>query len=153
MTVRLVHEGLPSDITPYRLKLLLRRARIALGLSKGAVEYLVFAIENCQPSDFQNGGICAIWHSLERLATLFGVSKRQINRIEAELVEAGLIKRTYPERKSRYGDRVDGVIKRASLTKYKGLRNSRTRMGKKSYRTHLGQIFGSVASLAMKMVI
>lgn len=114
MTVRLVHEGLPSDITPYRLKLLLRRARIALGLSKGAVEYLVFAIENCQPSDFQNGGICAIWHSLERLATLFRLSKRQINRIEAELVEAGLIKRTYPERKSRYGDRVDGVIKRAA---------------------------------------
>lgn len=114
MSVQLVHEGLPSDITPYRLKLLLRQARIALGLSKGAVEYLVFAIENCQPSDFQNGRICAIWHSLERLATLFRLSKRQINRIEAELVDAGLIKRTYPERKNRSGDRVDGVIKRAA---------------------------------------
>lgn len=42
------------------------------------------------------------------------VSKRQIARIEAELVAAGLIKRTYPDRKSRSGDRVNGVIKRAA---------------------------------------
>ena len=71
MSVRLTHEGLPSDITPYQLKQLLRRARIALGLSKGSIEYLAFAIENCQPSDFQNGRICAIWYSLERLSSLF----------------------------------------------------------------------------------
>lgn len=114
MSMRLTHSGLPADITPYRLKLLLQQARTALGLSAGAVQYLAFAIENCQPSDFQQGRICAIWHSLERLGTIFRLSKRQIGRIEAELVEAGLIKRTYPERKSRSGDRVDGVIKRAA---------------------------------------
>lgn len=114
MSVRLVHEGLPSDISPYRLKQLLRRARTSLGLSKGAVEYLIFAIENCQSSDFQRGRICAIWHSLERLAQIFRLSKRQIGRIETELVDAGLIKRTYPERKCRSGLRVDGLIKRAA---------------------------------------
>ena len=114
MSLRLTHGGLPTDITPYQLKRFLKRARASLGLSKGAVEYLAFAIENCQPSDFQNGRICAIWHSLERLAKLFGLSKRQINRIEAELVAAGLIQRTYPERKNRSGDRVDGAIKRAA---------------------------------------
>ncbi|MCG7572535.1 hypothetical protein MHM39_03055 [Phaeobacter sp. CNT1-3] len=114
MSVRLAHNGLPSDITPYQLKKLLRRARGALGLSKGAVEYLVFAIDNCQKADFQKNRICAIWYSLERLADSFDVSKRQIGRIEAELVRAGLIKRTYPERKERSGDRVDGVIKRAA---------------------------------------
>ncbi|MBO9455116.1 hypothetical protein J7359_07845 [Paracoccus sp. R12_2] len=101
-------------MTPYRLKPLLLQARIALGLSSGALKYLEFAIDNCQPSDFQQGRICAIWHSLERLADLFGLSKRQITRIEAELVDVGLIKRTYPERKSRSGDRVDGMIKRAA---------------------------------------
>ncbi|MBA85952.1 MAG: hypothetical protein CML60_07970 [Rhodobacteraceae bacterium] len=114
MSVRLTHNGLPADMTSYRLKLLLQQARIALGLSSGALKYLEFAIDNCQPSDFQQGRICAIWHSLERLAVLLGLSKRQITRIEAELVGAGLIKRTYPERKSRSGDRVDGVIKRAA---------------------------------------
>lgn len=114
MSVRLVHGGLPSDITPYQLKRFLKRARVSLGLSKGAIEYLAFAIDNCQTSDFLQGRICAIWHSLERLAQNFGLSKRQVGRIEAELVEAGLIRRTYPERKSRSGDRVDGVIKRAA---------------------------------------
>jgi len=114
MSVRLTHDGLPSDITPYRLKQYLLQARTALGLSKGAIEYLMFAIENCQQTDFQNGRICAIWHSLEQLAQLFSLSKRQIGRIEAELVDAGLIKRTYPERKCRSGLRVDGEIKRAA---------------------------------------
>ncbi len=114
MSVRLAHRGLPSDITPYQLKRFLKRARVSLGLSKGAIEYLVFAIDNCQASDFAQGRICAIWHSLERLAQTFGLSKRQVGRIEAELVGAGLIRRTYPERKSRSGDRVDGVIKRAA---------------------------------------
>lgn len=114
MSVRLVHGGLPSDITPYHLKRFLKRARVSLGLSKGAIEYLVFAIDNCQASDFAQGRICAIWHSLERLAQSLGLSKRQVGRIEAELVDAGLILRTYPERKSRSGDRVDGVIKRAA---------------------------------------
>ena len=114
MSVRLAHGGLPSDITPYQLKRFLRRARVSLGLSKGAIEYLVFAIDNCQASDFAQDRICAIWHSLERLAQTFGLSKRQVGRIEAELVGAGLIRRTYPERKSRYGDRDNGVIKRAA---------------------------------------
>ncbi|PIE12480.1 MAG: hypothetical protein CSA68_12580 [Rhodobacterales bacterium] len=114
MTQHLIHGGLPADMTRYRLKLLLQQARVALGLSSGALKYLEFAIDNCQPSDFQQGRICAIWHSLERLAVLLGLSKRQITRIEAELVGAGLIKRTYPERKSRSGERVDGVIKRAA---------------------------------------
>ncbi|WP_303704503.1 helix-turn-helix domain-containing protein [Celeribacter baekdonensis] len=114
MSVRLTHNGLPADMTPYRLKLLLFQARIALGLSSGALKYLEFAIDNCQPSDFQQGRICAIWHSSERIGTVFRRSKRQIGRIETELADAGLIKRTYPERKSRSGDRVDGVIKRAA---------------------------------------
>ncbi|BBU58429.1 hypothetical protein KU6B_46940 [Mameliella alba] len=114
MSVRLTHNGLPADLTPYRLKLLLQQARIALGLSSGALKYLEFAIDNCQPSDFQQGRICAVWHSLEWLAHFFGLSKRQIGRIETELVDAGLIKRTYPERKSRSGERVDGVIRRAA---------------------------------------
>jgi hypothetical protein len=114
MSVRLVHGGLPSDISPYQLKRFLKRARVSLGLSKGAIEYLVFAIDNCQASDFAQGRICAIWHSLERLAQTFGLSKRQVGRIEAELVDAGLIRRTYPERKSRSGERIDGVIKRAA---------------------------------------
>lgn len=114
MSVRLTHSGLPTDMTPYHLKRFLKRARVSLGLSKGAIEYLVFAIDNCQKSDFLQGRICAIWHSLERLSQIFGLSKRQVGRIEAELVDAGLIRRTYPERKSRSGDRVDGVIKRAA---------------------------------------
>lgn len=114
MSVRLTHNGLPADMTPFRLKQLLLQARVALGLSSGALKYLEFAIDNCQPSDFQQGRICAIWYSLERLTAAFRLSKRQIGRIEAELVDTGLIKRTYPERKSRSGDRVDGVIKRAA---------------------------------------
>ncbi|MBQ2262422.1 MAG: hypothetical protein II336_13745 [Loktanella sp.] len=114
MSATLTHRGLPADITPYRLKHLLQQSRTALGLSTGAVRYLAFAIENCQPADFQNGRICAIWHSLERLANIFGMSRRQIGRIEAELVDAGLIRRTYPERKSRSGDRSEGLIKRAA---------------------------------------
>ncbi|WP_299193585.1 helix-turn-helix domain-containing protein [uncultured Litoreibacter sp.] len=114
MSVRLTHSGLPADIAPFQLKQLLKRARVSLGLSKGAVDYLTFAIDNCQRSDFLNGRICAIWHSLERLTQIFGLSKRQISRIEAELVSAGLIRRTYPERKSRSGERIDGVIKRAA---------------------------------------
>ncbi|ASM74155.1 MULTISPECIES: helix-turn-helix domain-containing protein [Roseobacteraceae] len=114
MTQQLTHGGLPDGIPPFRLKLLLQQARIALGLSSGALRYLEFAIDNCQASDFQQGRICAIWYSLERLGTVFRVSKRQVGRIEAELVDVGLIKRTYPERKSRSGDRVEGVIKRAA---------------------------------------
>ncbi|MEM6758504.1 MAG: helix-turn-helix domain-containing protein [Pseudomonadota bacterium] len=114
MSVRLAHGGLPSDMTPHQLKRFLKRARVSLGLSKGAIEYLVFAIDNFQASDFAHGRICAIWHSLERLAQNFGLSKRQVGRIEAELIEAGLIRCTYPERKSRSGDRVGGVIKRAA---------------------------------------
>ncbi|PJI85737.1 replication protein C-like [Yoonia maricola] len=95
MSARLTHGGLPTDITPYQLNRFLKRARGSLRLSKGAVEYLVFAIDNCQKSDFFQGRICAMWHSLERLAQIFGLSKRQVGRIKAELVDAGLIRRTY----------------------------------------------------------
>lgn len=114
MSVRLAHGRPPSDITPYQLKRFLKRVRVSLGLSKGAIENLVLAIDNCQPSGFLQGRICAIWHSQERLAQTFGLSKRQVGQIEAELVEAGLIRRAYPERKSRFGERIEGVIKQAA---------------------------------------
>ena len=114
MSARLTHGGLPGEITPFRLKQWLRCARKQLGLSKGAVRYLEFALENCQRDDFLRDRICAIWHSLDRLTRLLGLTKRQIGRIEAELIRAGLVVRTYPSRKGRSGDRVNGVIKRAA---------------------------------------
>lgn len=45
MSARLTHGGLPAELTPSRFKQLIRKARLQLGLSKGAVRYLEFALE------------------------------------------------------------------------------------------------------------
>lgn len=111
MTQHLTHAGLPADLTRWQLLRLVESARRSLGLSKGAVGYLRHAIELTTDGDFAKGRICAFWASVTEIAASLGMERRQITRIEAELIERGLIHKSSTNRSRRSGHRLHGVIR------------------------------------------
>lgn len=111
MTQHLTHAGLPADLTRWQLLQMVETARRALGLSKGAVSYLRHAIGLTTDSDFTKGRICAFWASVTEIAASLGMDRRQIARIEAELITRGLIHKSSADRSRRSGHRLRGVIR------------------------------------------
>jgi replication initiation protein RepC len=110
MTQHLTHAGLPDDLTRWQLLRLVEVARRKLGLSKGAVSYLRLAIGLTADGDFAKGRICAFWASVTEIAASLGMERRQIARIEAELIIRGFIHKSSTDRSRRSGHRLRGVI-------------------------------------------
>jgi replication initiation protein RepC len=72
MSIRLTHNGLPADITPFKLKRFLKQAQSMLRLSKGAVQYLEFAIESCHSTRYDIRHLAfigAAWSDLSSVET------------------------------------------------------------------------------------
>lgn len=107
----LTHAGLPGDLTRWQLLRLVETARRGLGLSKGAVSYLRHAVSLTTDGDFAAGRICAFWASVTEIAAVLGMERRQIGRIEAELMAKRLIHKSSTDRSRRSGHRLHGVIR------------------------------------------
>ncbi len=110
MTQHLTHGGLPEGLTRWQFFGLIERGRRQLGLSKGAVAYLKVAISNTMDEDFGAGRICSFWTSVTKIAAQAGLDRRQIARIEGDLVERGLLAKTASDHSRRAGSRRDGKI-------------------------------------------
>ncbi|MHA3915206.1 helix-turn-helix domain-containing protein [Halovulum sp. GXIMD14793] len=110
MTQHLTHGGLPEGMTRWQFFGLIERARCQLGLSKGAIAYLKVAISNTIDEDFLAGRICSFWTSVTKIAAQAGLDRRQIARIEGDLIQRGLLAKTASDHSRRGGSRRDGKI-------------------------------------------
>ncbi|MDO5622861.1 MAG: helix-turn-helix domain-containing protein [Paracoccus sp. (in: a-proteobacteria)] len=108
---QLTHSGLPEGLSRWKLFHLIEVARRKIGLSKGAIAYLRCAITATDDGDFAKGRICAFWTSVTEIAAFTGIDRRQIARIEAELIATGLIAKSCTDRARRSGSRLRGVIR------------------------------------------
>jgi len=110
MTQHLTHTGLPDGMTRWQFFGLIKRGRRQLGLSKGAIAYLKVAISNTMDEDFVAGRICSFWTSVTKIAAQAGLDRRQIARIEGDLILRGLLAKTASDHSRRAGSRRDGKI-------------------------------------------
>lgn len=110
MTQHLTHGGLPEGMTRWQFFGLIESARRQLGLSKGAIAYLKFAISNTMDEDYVAGRICGFWTSVTKTASQAGLDRRQVARIEASLIERGFLAKSASDHSRRAGARRDGRI-------------------------------------------
>ncbi|TQM94895.1 helix-turn-helix domain-containing protein [Roseinatronobacter monicus] len=110
MMQHLTHGGLPDGMTRWQFFGLIDSARRQLGLSKGAVAYLKVAISNTLDEDFLAGRICSFWTSVTKIAAQAGLDRRQIARIESDLVQRGLLAKSASDHSRRGGSRRNGKI-------------------------------------------
>lgn len=110
MTQHLTHRGLPAGMTRWQLFGFLEKARRQLGLSKGAVAYLKVAISRTMDEDYVAGRICSFWMSVTKISSQAGLDRRQVARIEADLLERGLLAKSASDHSRRGGSRRDGKI-------------------------------------------
>ncbi len=110
MTQHLTHGGLPDGMTRWQFFGLVERARRQIGLSKGAIAYLKVAISNTMDEDFLAGRICSFWTSVTKIAAQAGLDRRQIARIEGDLIQRGLLAKSASDHSRRCGSRRDGKI-------------------------------------------
>jgi len=110
MTAALSHSGLPAGLTRWQFFGLIESARRQLGLSKGAVAYLKVAISCTMDEDFLPGNICSFWTSVTKIAAQAELDRRQIARIEADLIQRCLIVKTASDHSRRAGSRRNGKI-------------------------------------------
>ncbi|KAB6714659.1 helix-turn-helix domain-containing protein [Roseobacter sp. TSBP12] len=110
MTQHLTHGGLPSGMTRWQFFGLIKKARRQLGLSNGAVSYLEVAISNTMDEDYFAGRICSFWTSVTKISAQAGVDRRQVARIEADLIRRGLLAKTASDHSRRDGSRRNGKI-------------------------------------------
>lgn len=110
MTQHLTHGGLPDGMTRWQFFGLIESARRQLGLSKGAIAYLKVAISRTMDEDFLAGNICSFWTSVTKIAAQSGLDRRQVARIEADLIQRELLAKTASDHSRRGGSRKDGKI-------------------------------------------
>lgn len=110
MTQHLTHGGLPEGMTRWQFFGLIESARRQLGLSKGAIAYLKVAISNTMDEDYVAGRICGFWTSVTKTASQAGLDRRQVARIEGNLIERGFLAKSSSDHSRRGGSRKDGKI-------------------------------------------
>ncbi len=110
MTQQLTHGGLPEGMSRWQLLGFLETARRQLGLSKGAIAYLKVAISCTMDGDYAPGRRCAFWMSVTKIADRVEVNRRQVSRIEADLIDRGFLLKTASDHSRRQGARRDTVI-------------------------------------------
>lgn len=110
MTQNLVHNGLPKGLTRWQFFGLIQTARRQLGFSKGAISYLKVAVSHTMDEDYLSGRICSFWTSVTKIAKLAEMDRRQVARIEAELVTKGWLVKTAADHSTRCGSRRNGKI-------------------------------------------
>ena len=159
MTQHLTHAGLPDNLTRWQLLRSVEVARRSLGLSKGAISYLRHAIGLTMDGDFAKGRICAFWASVTEIAASLGMERRQITRIETELIALRLIHKSSAERSRRSGHRLHGVIQhefginlapligRAREIQKLAQRAMQEQIEAKALRKQINKLFGRIRTL------
>lgn len=113
--LKLTHSGIPDGIRPLEITDMLQSLRGQLKLRDQDIGYLRFMMKKLRRDDFAPGRICAVWESVTSISDSLGCSPRQINRIEARLQNAGLIRKTTSNKGNRFGRRdANGHIERAA---------------------------------------
>ncbi|MCK8484331.1 hypothetical protein MUY21_09810 [Aliiroseovarius sp. S2029] len=110
MTQDLVHNGLPNGLTRWQFFGLIQTARRQLGFSKGAISYLKVALSHTMDEDYLSGRICSFWTSVTKIATRAEIDRRQVTRIEAELINKSWLVKTASDHSTRCGSRRNGRI-------------------------------------------
>ena len=110
MTQALTHNGLPASLTRWQFFGLIQTARRQLDLSKGAIGYLKVAIGCTQDEDFKTGRICAFWTSATKTAGRAEVDRRQVARIEVDLIEHRFLEKSASDHSGRGGSRKNVAI-------------------------------------------
>ncbi|MGJ8596788.1 helix-turn-helix domain-containing protein [Sulfitobacter sp.] len=110
MTQHLTHCGLPEGVTRWQFLGLIQTARRQLGFTKGAVAYLKVAISCTQDEDFKAGRICAFWTSVTKIAGRAELDRRQVARIEADLIDREFLGKSASDHSRRGGSRKEGAI-------------------------------------------
>lgn len=110
MTHALTHNGLPDGLTRWPFFGLIQMARRQLGLSKDAIAYLKVAISCTQDEAFKAGRICAFWTSVTKTACRAEMDRRQVARIEADLIERDFLGKSASDHSRRGGSRKNGAI-------------------------------------------
>ena len=115
LALKLTHSGLPDEIEPSVITILLETLRAQLQLRAQDITYLRLMMRKLRREDFFPGHICAVWLSVTDIADELAMLPRQIHRIEQRLLQAGLIAKTSNGNGSRFGRRrADGVIEFAA---------------------------------------
>ena len=112
MTLALTHNGLPAGLTRWQFFGLIQTARRQLDLSKGAIAYLKVAIGCTQDDDFKAGRVCAFWTSATKTAGRAEMDRRQVARIEADLIGRGDLGKSASNHCRRGGSWENGAIGR-----------------------------------------
>lgn len=105
MSKILTHDGLPDGMNRWQFFKLIKTGRRQLGLSKGAINYLEIAIYDTFDVDYKAGQICAFWTSVTNIAARAELDRKQVSRIEADLIRRGCLIKTASDRSNRCGSR------------------------------------------------
>jgi len=99
----------PSKQTPkaalYQTVRHLATARLTLGLSRAAIDYLRHASECVSADDLTNGRKPWCYERVDDMAHLLGVDPRSVHNIEKRLHELGLVKRKHMANGHRWAKR------------------------------------------------
>jgi hypothetical protein len=98
-------EGLPAEVERYDLLTLVKRAGRQAGFTSGMIELLDYYMAFTRECDWEKGARPVIFQSLARTALDFGVSERQIQKLEQALFRAGAITWNDSGNHRRYGQR------------------------------------------------
>jgi len=98
-------EGLPAEVDRYDLLTLVKRAGRQAGFTSGMIELLDYYMAFTRECDWEEGARPVIFQSLAKTALDFGISERQIQKIEQALFRAGAITWNDSGNHRRYGQR------------------------------------------------
>lgn len=98
-------EGLPAEVDRYDLLTLVKRAGRQAGFTSGMIELLDYYMAFTREADWEEGARPIVFQSLAKTALDFGVSERQIQKLEQALFRAGAITWNDSGNHRRYGQR------------------------------------------------
>ncbi|MDA7907295.1 plasmid replication protein RepC [Akkermansiaceae bacterium] len=98
-------EGLESKVDRYHLLKLVERVGKGAGFTPRMVDLLSYYLRFTRESDWEEGSRPIVYQSLSKTALDFGISERQIQKLEAALFEVGALTWRDSGNHRRYGQR------------------------------------------------
>ena len=98
-------EGLESKVDRYHLLKLVERVGKGAGFTPRMVDLLSYYLRFTRESDWEEGSRHIVYQSLSKTALDFGISERQIQKLEAALFEVGALTWRDSGNHRRYGQR------------------------------------------------
>jgi len=84
-------EGLPEGVQPFNLVYLVRDVSSLLGLNATDVEHLRYLVSFTKAVDWEPGARPIVYKSVQKMARQYGITERQLNRIENKLKDVGCL--------------------------------------------------------------